>query len=527
MTNTFSLATLLLTFFLFACSANISNGDDSTSSTQQGNSSSSETSSADNPTTDQSSSADNSSSTISNTSSTQESSTPNSSSSDDNKEDEDGSSSSRQNNFSSEINNDSSSSTEKTPAIKFNETKVEQILAQDGKLPFLFDNKSRYADDEIYIAIMANAAPDLGYENGVWVDIKNGTAHPMLFSDNTLDGPEGSTGDWKYANCWTKLSDIPDNTISIPRITSGKMFIAFKEPLYLHLHENGGYAQPDHNNTTDPSRGIRFETIEVNTSGYNNGSNGIWVNTSRVDFYQYPMGLEVWGQDVSGVGNTYRKIGELLSHDKILSEWQSTVPEAFQDCYIEHEYERDGIIMQPSKIAAFQTGGTYANYFQSYIEEVWEAFRHKKLKSNWHDLGTWEGEVSGDVFTMRQVNGNGTGTINGIPTTIEVIEASGLIHEGSEHDKNVQKFFAASFNRGIIDPDSPDGQLQDWGDEPEFYKRPIFNEYAGFFHRPDISYDSDTYAFSYDDVYDLSSTIQATFPEKIRITIGGFANVLD
>ncbi len=526
MTNTLSLATLFLTFLLLSCSANISNNDTTSSDLSEDNSSSSETNNIDNSSSDTEpdtdSSPENESSNKS--SNTEKNSTPNPTSSSD---EEEHSSSSNQSNISSDTDEDSSSSIKKTPAIEFNEIKVEQILAQDGKLPFLFDNKSRYSDDEIYIAIMANAAPDLGYENGVWVDIASGNANPMLYSDNTIEGPEGSTGDWNYANCWTKLSDIPENTISIPRITSGKMFIAFKKPLYLHFHENGGYAQPNHNNTTDPSRGIRFETIEVNTSGYDNGSNGIWVNTSRVDFYQYPMGLEIWGEDVSGVGNTYRKIGELLSHDEILTEWQATVPEAFQDCYIEHEYERDGIIMQPSKIASFQTGGTYADYFQPYIDEVWEAFRHKKLKSNWHDLGTWEGEVSGDVFTMRQLNGNGTGSINGIPTTIEVIEASGLIHEGSEHDKNVQKFFAASFNRGIIDPDAPDGQLQDWGDEPEFYKRPIFNEYAGFFHRPDISYDSDTYAFSYDDVYDLSSTIQATYPEKIRITIGGFANVLD
>ena len=40
-----------------------------------------------------------------------------------------------------------------------------------------------------------------------------------------------------------------------------------------------------------------------------------------------------------------------------------------------------------------------------------------------------------------------------------------------------------------------------------------------------ISFESQTYAFAYDDVFDQSSTIQANRLEKTRITVGGFYNV--
>jgi hypothetical protein len=428
------------------------------------------------------------------------------------------------------------SSTEGVEPEAFDDGVVQEIL-DDDKLPFLLDNKSRYSDEEVYIAIVGRAAPDDGLSNFVWYDFKNKTVNPADLSYNTIEGV-GSEQYGKYADVFTKLSDVENKTIAMPRIESGKMFIAFKKPLNLSFNVNDigepGYAAPDHNNPDDPSHGIRYEVIEFNTTGFVVG-NGIWVNTSRVDAYQYPMGVEVFGPIVSTVLQ-YRRIGEILPHDEILSRWRGAASEAFEDCYSEDGFEEgDGIIHQPSKTPGYKVGGEHADYFDEYVELVWETYRTKELVFDMSfegDPKIMRGKVVGNDFKMtyeEPVDGQVTlmhGTITGLPSTTDVIEGAGALATGGTEDLNVQKYICAALNRGVIDLSTPDGVEQNFRDESSFFNPDVpYNEYVAFFHNEEISHESDTYAFAYDDIYDLSSTIQASEPEKIRITIGGFSGV--
>ena len=305
------------------------------------------------------------------------------------------------------------------------------------------------------------------------------------------------------------------------------MFISFRRPLYIHFHagNNAGYTQPNLENSSDPNRGIRFETIELTWA-----PNGLWINTSRVDAYQYPMGLEVYGSGVGG-GNNYKKVGELKDHNAILNLWPSRVSSSFLPCYVTSFYpEGDGIIKQPSKIPQFDGGGPSANYFQAYINQIWNTYKRRNLKASFGDIGIWEGRVSSNnIFTMQcvaQCPGNARdGRIMGVPNTQEFIEAKGLMAQGGEWDKNVQKMFSAAINRHAINPNASSSMTQNWGDNSRYFQSGPYNDYVAFFHRFDISFESQTYAFAYDDVFDQSSTIQANRPEKTRITIGGFYNV--
>ena len=137
------------------------------------------------------------------------------------------------------------------PKANFNES----LNRRRGMLPYLFDNKSWYNDNEIYIAVIGRIN-----DGFVWLDLSNNFSVKQMSSRfNTIRGPShGSTG-WQYTNNFTRLDSISSNTIVIPRIAACKIFISFGSPLYIHFHvgdKNAGYTQPNLEDSNDPNRGI-------------------------------------------------------------------------------------------------------------------------------------------------------------------------------------------------------------------------------------------------------------------------------
>jgi hypothetical protein len=386
-------------------------------------------------------------------------------------------------------------------------------------VPFTLVNRSNPAisDANIFVAIV-------GMQNGahVWIDTKTGQVLPMNSSYNTVTDPTpvngnlGPGGNGKYAACFARLSEIPNKTINIPGIAGCRILISFNEQLYLYFFGStgapSGYAAPDLNNPSDPNQGIRFEMIELT-----NATNGLWANTTRVDSYQYPMGLEVWGN-----GGFYGKVGELMTHSQILSQWQSTAPAEFAGCYDAAK----GIIHFPSKTAAFKAGGAQANYFQGYIDQIWSKYTGGDLVFNAGDAGTWRGRVSGTVFTFTRASDGMVGRINGKPTTQDAMEAKGTLATGAQWDLVVQAQIAAAINRHAIDLNLAVGATQDFGTPSKYYVTSPYNWYCKFWHRTDISYNSQTYTFAYDDVFNQSSTINAGSPLRATISVGGFAGTV-
>ena len=382
-------------------------------------------------------------------------------------------------------------------------------------LPFTVYNNSAYADASVYVAVVG-----IINDNHVWIDARTGAVHLMNASDNTVAGPviggnQGPGGNGRYANCFAKLSEIPNKIINIPGIAGCRILISFNSQLYLYFFgasgAPSGYAAPNLANATDPNQGIRYEMIELT-----NAANGLWANTTRVDSYQYPMGLEVWGNK-----SFYKKVGELKTHSQILSQWQSQAPAAFAGCYD----ATNGIIKFPSKTSAFQSGGAQANYFGSYIDAIWSKYSSGNLLFNAGDAGTWSGRVSGNVFTFTRTSDGAVGVISNKPTNTEAMEGSGVMASGGQWDKVVQAQICAAINRHAIDLTLANGATQDFATDSKYYVTSPYNWYCKFWHQPDISYNSLTYSFCYDDVFDKSSTINAPSPVRATITVGGYAGL--
>lgn len=382
-------------------------------------------------------------------------------------------------------------------------------------VPFTLYNNSAFSDANVYVAVVG-----IINDNHVWLDTKTGAVRLMSASDNTVPGPviggnQGPGNNGRYANCFARLSEIPNKTINIPGIAGCRILISFNSQLYLYFFgasgAPSGYAAPNLANPTDPNQGIRYEMIELT-----NEANGLWANTTRVDSYQYPMGLEVWGNN-----NFYKKVGELKTHAQILSQWQSQAPAAFAGCYD----PANGIIKFPSKTSAFQTGGAQANYFGSYIDAIWSKYTNGNLVFNAGDAGIWSGRVSGNVFSFTRTSDGAVGVISNKPTNTEVMEGSGVMASGGQWDKVVQAQICAAINRHAIDLTLANGATQDFATDSKYYVTSPYNWYCKFWHQPDISLNSLTYSFCYDDVFDKSSTINAPSPVRATITIGGYAGL--
>lgn len=379
-------------------------------------------------------------------------------------------------------------------------------------IPFTLQNRSAYTDANVYVAVVG-----IKNDNHVWIDARNGTVRTMSTADNTVQGPvyngdQGPGGNGRYANCFVKLSEIPNKTIQVPGIVGCRILIAFNSQLYLYFFgATGGYAAPNLANPNDPNQGVRYEIIELA-----NATNGLWANTTRVDAYQYPMGLEVWGNN-----NFYKKVGEVKTHAEVLALWQSTAPSQFATCYDAAK----GIIHCPSKTQAFLPGGAQANYFGAYIDAIWSKYTSGDLVFNGGDVGTWRGRVSGQTFTFTRASDGAIATITRKPTTIEALEGSGALASGSGIDKAVQTQICAAINRHAINLNLATGATQNFAPAAGYYGTSPYNWYAKFWHNTALSHEGFSYGFCYDDAFDQSSTVNASSPLRATITIGGFAGL--
>ena len=393
------------------------------------------------------------------------------------------------------------------------------ILA-GSTLPLKLVNNSIYADNEIYVAIIGNYNG-----NTIYYDLKNNHQNnaslPVLNeSVNTLTK---AGQPWGFANIFTTLDQIKDKTIHLEHTSACRIFFSFKSPMYLHAFAQG-YAGADFGNPGDPNHGIRWELIEFT---YNDDSN-IWINTTRVDAFQYPMGLELFGSASSG--EKYIKRGELKTYSEIINRWNSQHGGDQYAACLQNDITSDnlgGIILQPSKVASVKNSG----FMDSYINGVWNYFRSNDMTVKMGVLGTWRGRVNGDVFTLTCQEGNyfqpGTvATIPWKPSTTDAVEGAGAFATaaGTTGDLPVQAMFCGAFNRGVVQYTTG---VQDWSPSGSNYfnmGNPC-NEYVKFFHQTDLTHDGYTYAFAYDDTFDQSATCHTNAPASATVTIGGFAGI--
>lgn len=385
------------------------------------------------------------------------------------------------------------------------------------------ENTTALPDEEVYVAVVGE---DLSGPPGkyVWVDLLTGQQNPMSIADNTIDGPvySGDLGpgqNGKYADCFFPLSELQNHTFPLEQIQGCRIFLSQKEQLYLYFFDQQsvfGYSAPNRLNPNDPNQGIIYEIIELTLNQY-----GFFGNTTRVDAYQRPIGMEL-----AGASGTYlRRVGEALPHQEIIAAFASSVPHEFLTCLS----FPDSLILQPSKTPQFMPGGVHENYFQPYVDAIWEKYKSDELLFDSGAKGIWSGSVTdGDTFHLTCIQGapgieGRKAMISRKPDTQEVFEGKGVLnqpHGDPEMDLAMQAQFCAALNRHIIDVLTPSPGLQDWSDPSSFYLASPANHYAGYWHRKGISIDQLSYGFAYDDVWEQSSSLHSPQPDSLVVYFG-------
>ena len=256
---------------------------------------------------------------------------------------------------------------------------------------------------------------------------------------------------WSFQNSGAGINELhsiaEQDTYDMPANNSGRMYFYVEEA-------NGKY----------------YDFIEFTIGGTPVTFNG---NTTRVDAFGLKIAMLMHCSDnfEVSVGENQDTFNEdrTVTFQKYLAE----VPAEFQGTATAQMPYR---IIEPGG-AGFNAGGMYADYYNSFIDQLWSA--------------------NGLTITKPGPNGSGLGAYPDISAAI-------MRHVGA---------VAGTF--------SADGKLLNnnlWKDSTTFYTAAPADYYAKFWHERAIN--GKAYGFPYDDVGGYSSYISHSGPQYLEVAIG-------
>jgi len=262
------------------------------------------------------------------------------------------------------------------------------------------------------------------------------------------------------------------------KYTDDKVFWSFKNNTINELHsiaEQNTYDMPANNSGrmyfyVEQANGKYYDFIEFTIGGTPTTFNG---NTTRVDAFGLKIAMRMHCAD-----NFEATVGEneaTFAEDRAVT-FQKYLDEA------PAEFKGTATAQMPYRIiepggAGFNAGGMYADYYNSFIDQLWSA--------------------NGLTIAKPGPNGSGLGAYPDISAAI-------MRHVGA---------VAGTF--------SPAGKLlnnQLWKDPTTFYTAAPADYYAKFWHERAIN--GKAYGFPYDDVGGYSSYISHANPQYLEVAIG-------
>jgi len=389
----------------------------------------------------------------------------------------------------------------------------------------------RWTDGQIYWAIIGKS-----WETGEFVHVDAaGNLLPMRLSDNTM--PKNGR---LYANYFFPLSQT--RQITIPPINSARLLMSVGSPMFIEVNTDGAgriaYAGANIENASDPNLDVVFDFGEFAIVPKGQLDQGIFVNTTRVDHFGFPLKLRL-----QGLGGYDKTVGEPLteSRDTLFTRFQQEVPVEFRSLAEPNfpSVPPRTRILAPAHFS-FRPGEVNGAYLDGYIAEMWNRFKTQDLVFTLENLGSFRGRVDGSTgrFVFTGGVANGTYYINGQPTTAEVLLGAGKLDDprkpggsfqvdtpadaAKSIQLQIQAQVCAALNRHVLDVPA------NWYRPSAFYPAGTrANWFAKFWHDHSIKGTEGNavgyglaYGFAYDDVGHFSPSLHTNAPTTVTYTIG-------
>jgi hypothetical protein len=250
-----------------------------------------------------------------------------------------------------------------------------------------------------------------------------------------------------------------------------------KEPTVPCPNKNGRvYFYVDKQPANFDDRSTYWDFIEWAHNG------GKWAgNTTQVDAWSLPITIEM--------GN--KKVGIVGPRTKLFEKFKKEAPAAFKNCVI-----GDFWIVSPFK-ADMGRGKPFANYYEKYVDEVWEMYAKETKTPSGKYVG--KADPNGALTFTPTAGGGKPHTCDKKPTTSEILLGEGTLQRNAD--------FCGAFNRHVAE----DPAL--WRDPTKYYLKEPCNWYSRFFHECGI--DHKAYGFCYDDAAEQAAYFGAEGNELI------------
>ncbi|MBU4356751.1 MAG: hypothetical protein KJ822_15645 [Proteobacteria bacterium] len=390
-------------------------------------------------------------------------------------------------------------------------------------------NNSGYADKEIYLIVWGKSyTGDLTIPHHL--NLLKGDDFPACDpSDNTVtvykdDGTHYSDG---YCNYWFTLDQIKKADGSywfeFPRINSGRLYITFHKPVYLHINQDQPtdpilMREPDLNNPDDPSYKTMFDKFE-----FTYDTAGLHANTTCVDYFCLPLKFEMMAGEthVGTLGFPCSQAAVILA------------------------LEANPLLRTLKTPYRFYSPATHTtdpkvhfddNYFNNYINYCWNHYKTNKLTIT----GVVNAESFSAVGTVQTIN-TGGGDVETLvlddtehgetynikkPSSKQVFACGGagvFIPEGSGNtglrDGYIKNEVASALNRTVMHL-----EFSEWKDTSKHYQQNDLpddnyktNIYAQILHRLAINHL--IYGYAWDDKYDQESYLSSETGTDLKVTI--------
>ena len=394
-------------------------------------------------------------------------------------------------------------------------------------MTFTFNNTSSYPNSQVYVMIIGSDPNDTS-SNMSWYNAATGKFQAMQLSDNQGIGatapyvPPSSWGVGSNTYCPYSFSVAAHPSITLPWITSSRMFFSYGYPIYMNnvLDGNGNVmaAEPGNPTSSTPNWFFPWDYMELNY-----GSGGLNVDTSRVDAFNIPSNFTL----NSATGVTAMR-GDLpgMTHAQYVTAYQNYIngkgaSTVFGPCVLNNP---GGKIVNAGAVT-IQSGQVGANYYDAYINTVWSLY--PQGGSNYLDLPIEGGPYKGQVNSAGQMVFTRTGDttdlfyINRKPTSLEVSSCAGAFNDTTNSNSStvgsqlaIQAAVAAAFNRTIADDLN---LVNDWSNPDTYYQKSPTNYYSAFWHLN--GYAGLAYGFPYDDENGQSSDCNFIDPTTLTVNM--------